>query len=286
MDSLEKAYAECVELAYSHYENFPVARLVSKKLRPHVAAVYAFARTADDIADENYGGPAPDDGASRIALLAEFESQLDVKSPGELNPKWKWIFTALKDTIGKFSIPDGLFRDLISAFAQDVVKKRYATFGELLDYCRRSANPVGRLVLILHGMRDESLFRLSDKICTALQLANFWQDMGVDKLKDRIYIPREDFGGIPQERVFSDAADGDIRKIVKFEVERTEKMLLEGAPLVKRLAFPLSLEIKITVLGGLAVLKKIRRQNFDTLSRRPSLGRRDKIGLFISALFP
>lgn len=283
MDDLETAYAKCIELAFSHYENFPVARLISKRLRPHVAAIYAFARTADDIADENHENLAEDDPL-RTAALCEFESQLDAKSAEDMNPKWKWIFTALKDTIDKFSIPEGLLRDLVSAFAQDVVKKRYATFGELLDYCRRSANPVGRLVLILHGIRDDKLFGFSDKICSALQLANFWQDMGVDKLKNRIYIPQEDWNGISQERIFADDADAGVRKLVEFEVERTEKMFSEGEPLIKYLPFPLSLEIKITLAGGRAILRKIRRQNYDTLSRRPALGRWDKIRLLASAL--
>ncbi|MBP3526524.1 MAG: squalene/phytoene synthase family protein, partial [Opitutales bacterium] len=186
--SLESAYAKCERLANSHYENFPVAKMVPKRLRKHVAAVYAFARTADDIADEEHESIAEDD-PSRIERLAEFEAQLDVSDPSGLDPRWNWIFAACSDTVKKFSIPKSLFRDLVSAFAQDVVKKRYADFPELLDYCRRSANPVGRLVLLLHGFSDEERFAMSDDICTALQLANFWQDMRVDKLKNRIYIP-------------------------------------------------------------------------------------------------
>ena len=282
-DSLAEAYDKCSRLAYSHYENFPVARLVPKKIRRHVAAVYAFARTADDIADERHDELAADDPA-RVAELALFESQLDLPD-GARDPRWNWIFTALSDTIKRFDIPVGLFRDLVSAFSQDVVKKRYETFEELCDYCRRSANPVGRLVLILHGLRDERLFGLSDSICTALQLANFWQDMSVDRFKNRIYIPREDWRGADEAEIFADSATARVREIVKFECDRTEDLFAKGAGLVRELPFPLSLEIKITIAGGRAILKKIARRGYDTLSGRPALNRRDKLALLLEALF-
>ncbi len=284
METLQTAYAKCTDLAFSHYENFPVARLVPKHLRQHVAAIYAFARTADDIADEEHETIAEDDPI-RVEHLKLFESQLD-KSTEELDPRWNWIFIALKNTIEEFSIPTTLLRDLISAFSQDVIKKRYATFEELLDYCRRSANPVGRLVLILFGLRDDKLFELSDKICSALQLANFWQDMSVDKFKNRIYIPQEDWKGVSEDRIFGTSADEGVRELVKFEVDRTEKMFAEGAPLVKYLPFPLKYEIKITVAGGRAILSKIRSQNYDTLSKRPALGKWDKVKLLLAAILP
>lgn len=281
--SLDEAYQKCCALAYSHYENFPVARMVPKKIRKHVAAVYAFARTADDIADENHESIAADDPI-RVEHLREFESQLDL-SADKLDPRWAWIFIALKSTIEKFNIPVSLFRDLVSAFAQDVVKKRYEDFDDLLDYCRRSANPVGRLVLILHDLRSEELFSLSDDICTALQLANFWQDMSVDRSKNRIYIPRSDWRGADEAELFAPSASERVREVLKFECERTEQLFARGAHLVRHLPFPLSLEIKITVSGGRSILEKIASQNFDTLSKRPALGKLDKIKLLLRALF-
>lgn len=281
--SLESSYEKCERLANSHYENFPVAKMVPKRLRKHVAAVYAFARTADDIADEEHDAVAADD-PSRIARLAEFEAQLDASGPSELDPRWDWIFTACSDTIKKFSIPKSLFRDLVSAFAQDVVKKRYADFPELLDYCRRSANPVGRLVLLLHGFSDDGRFAMSDDICTALQLANFWQDMSVDKLKNRIYIPMSDWRGADEGEIFADAASGRVREIVRFQVERTRELFDRGRGLPSLLPFPLSLEIRATIAGGRAILDKIEAQGFDTLSKRPSFGRLDKLKILIRAL--
>ena len=279
----DTAFEKCLQLAHSHYENFPVAKMVPKRLRKHVAAVYAFARTADDIADENHDTVAEDDPA-RVAELEKFEAQLDL-SDAERDPKWRWIFTACDATIGEFDIPKQLFKDLVSAFKQDVVKKRYADFGELLDYCRRSANPVGRLVLILHGIRSDELFGYSDDICSALQLANFWQDMSVDKDKNRIYVPQSDWRGADEAEIFADSASARVREIVKFECERTEKMFASGERLIKHLPFPLRLEIKLTVAGGRAILSKIASQNYDTLAKRPALGTLDKIKLLLAALF-
>ncbi len=282
--SLQASYEKCNELAYSHYENFPVARMVPKGIRPHIAAIYAFARTADDIADEEHESIA-EDSPIRIENLKKFESQLDIKNPELLEPQWNWIFIALKDTVEKFDIPTQLLRDLISAFSQDVVKKRYSDFTELCDYCRRSANPVGRLVLILHGFRDQKLFEMSDAICTALQLANFWQDMSVDKFKNRIYIPQSDWNGLTESEIFAEKANKKLRDVLKFQVERTAKLFDNGASLPKYLPFPLSLEIKATIAGGRAILEKIESQDFDTLSKRPSVSGLDKIKLLFKALF-
>ena len=282
--TIDAAYEKCCDLAYGHYENFPVARMVPKKIRKHVAAVYAFARTADDIADEDHETIAADDPA-RVEKLSLFESQLDVSGFENLDPQWSWIFVALADTIEKFSVPKSLFKDLVSAFKQDVVKKRYADFPELLDYCRRSANPVGRLVLILHGITDETLFGYSDDICSALQLANFWQDMSVDRLKNRIYIPMSDWRGAGEDEFFASSASERVREIVRFQVERTEKMFRSGARLVRHLPFPLRLEIKLTLAGGRRILKKIAAQNYDTLAARPKLGAADKIKILLSSIF-
>lgn len=257
--------------------------MVPKRLRKHVAAVYAFARTADDIADEEHDTIADNDPI-RIERLREFEAQLDVKNPEQLDKRWDWIFIACADTIRKFSIPAQLFRDLISAFVQDVEKKRYADFDELLDYCRRSANPVGRLVLLLHGFNDDERFKLSDNICTALQLANFWQDMSVDKLKNRIYIPQSDWNGANESEIFAEKAGERVKKIVEFQVRRTREIFDNGQKLPSILPFPLSLEIKATIAGGRAILDKIEAQNFDTLSKRPSFGKFDKVKILLRAL--
>lgn len=282
---LEAAYKKCQDLAYSHYENFPVARMVPRRLRKHVAAVYAFARTADDIADENHDTIAAD-SPLRVEWLNEYVAELDKSlKGGELDERWAWIFTALSNTIREFDIPTSLFTDLVSAFAQDVVKKRYADYAELYDYCRRSANPVGRLVLILHGFRDEERFAMSDAICTALQLANFWQDMSVDREKNRIYIPQEEWGALTEEDFFAPMASEAVRSCVCAQVIRTESLFARGQDLHKTLPFPLSLEIKLTLAGGRMILKMIERQKFDTLKRRPSLRKRDKIRILLSAIF-
>ena len=280
---LNTAYEKCQKLADEHYENFPVAKMVPKAIRKHVAAVYAFARTADDIADEEHESIAEDDPI-RIENLRKFEAQLDLPAEN-LDPQWAWIFIAVADTIEKFSIPKQLFKDLISAFAQDVEKKRYADFPELLDYCRRSANPVGRLVLLLHKINDETLFKYSDDICSALQLANFWQDMSVDRFKNRIYIPQSDWNGATEEELFAIKASDRVKKILQFECERTEEMFKSGERLVEHLPFPLRLEIKLTLAGGRSILKKIKSQNYDTLWMRPKLNTFDKVKLLFSAIF-
>lgn len=283
---LERAYSLCVDLAMKHYENFPVARMVRKDLRKYVSAVYAFARTSDDIADEGHETLSGEDEA-RLEGLRQFGVELDKCIEGnlsELESKWDWIFVALADTIKRFEIPRELFKDLLSAFSQDVVKKRYKDFEELKDYCRRSANPVGRLVLILHGYRDEKMFKESDAICTGLQLANFWQDMSIDKLKNRIYIPMSDWGSLREEEIFSGEANKELRECLKFQVDRTECLFREGEGLCRKLKFPLSLEIAVTICGGRAILGKIEIQGYDTLSRRPSLNKVDKVKLFLKAL--
>ena len=280
---INTAYEKCQKLADEHYENFPVAKMVPKAIRKHVAAVYAFARTADDIADEEHDSISADNPV-RVENLRKFESQLDIPQES-LDPKWSWIFIAVADTIEKFSIPKQLFKDLISAFAQDVVKKRYTDFPELLDYCRRSANPVGRLVLLLHNINDDTLFKYSDDICSALQLANFWQDMSVDRDKNRIYIPQSDWNGADEKEIFAKQATDRVRKIVQFECERTEEMFNSGERLVKHLPFPLSLEIKLTLAGGRSILRKIKSQNYDTLSKRPKLNSLDKVKLLLSVIF-
>lgn len=284
--SLEEAYARCQQLSRTHYENFPVARLVPKAIRPHVSAVYAFARTADDIADEQ-----PDNSALtpeiRLAGLAQMNAELDAIESGQpLKEDSKWIFLPLADTIARFQIPVQLFRDLLSAFAQDVTVKRYETFEDVLDYCRRSANPVGRLVLLLHGFSDDERFAMSDAICTALQLANFWQDVAVDWKKDRIYIPAEDRRreGLLESDFAQPRANEAFRRCMKFQVERTQSIFDRGRALPQTLPFPLSLEIRATWHGGTTILRKIESQDYDTLRGRPAITGMDKIRLLLKAL--
>jgi phytoene synthase len=167
-----------------------------------------------------------------------------------------------------------------------VVKRRYADFSEVLDYCRRSANPIGRLVLLLHGIRAEELHRLSDRICTGLQLANFWQDVGVDLEKDRIYLPADDRAahGVTEEALFARRAEAGYRELLKFQVERTQQIFNEGKPLTRELRGLLRLEIRLTWLGGTKILRKIEAQNYDTLTLRPKLGKVDMALLFCRAL--
>ncbi len=267
------AYAFCQRLVRSHYENFPVASiLIPRRLRHHVAALYAFARVADDFADE------PDYEGVRRERLLEWRAQL--QDIGRAPPRHP-VFAALGETLRQLELPKEPFDDLLSAFLQDVEKKRYADFGEVQDYCRRSANPVGRVVLLIHGIKDEELFRMSDDLCTALQLANFWQDVSVDLKKDRIYIPQEDFAatGYSEADLRMGVVNERWRSLMKLEVGRARELFDKSRSLPKKLAWPLSWEIRLTWLGGRQILRKIRDQDYDSLSRRPALSRCDWIPL-------
>ena len=284
-----QAYAACTELARTHYENFPVGRLVSAALRPHVHAVYAFARVADDIADEGYADPRQPKPASgilsqgeRLSQLCQYREELrSWLSGASPESPYAWIFLPLRQTAEKFELPHSLFFDLLSAFEQDIVKRRYENFDEVKDYCRRSANPIGRLVLLLHNYREPRLHEWSDSICTGLQLANFWQDVSVDLGKDRIYIPVDDQRrfDIAEEQLFSGQATAGFRECLKFQVDRAQLFFDEGKPLPRALGRKLSWEIRLTWLGGTTILRKIREQNYDTLSRRPKLGWMDALYL-------
>lgn len=288
--TLAEAYAECTRLARAHYENFPVGRLVPKAMQPHVHAIYAFARHADDLADEGYAGSERVHGEKdvmtreeRLAALEDWETQLRAR-PG--TPGLHLIFVALHETIRELDLPLGLFTDLLSAFKQDVVKARYADFTEVLDYCRRSANPVGRLVLLLHGVHEETSHLLADHICTGLQLANFWQDVGVDLEKDRIYLPADERAayGVTEESLFARRAEESYRQLLRFQVERTQGIFDQGATLTKKLRGMLRLEIRLTWLGGTTILRKIEALDYDTLNQRPKIGKSDMAALFMKAL--
>lgn len=272
------AYRFCQALADRHYENFPVASLLlPARLRRHVAVLYAFARIADDFSDE------PEHEGHRAERLKDWRAQLEAVGRG---PARHPVFLALERTLAELDLPKQPFDDLLSAFLQDTEKSRYETFDELLDYCRRSANPVGRIVLMIHGLRDADLFRLSDNICTALQLANFWQDVGIDLKKDRVYIPQEDFRsfGYSEADLRMGVGNERFRELMKFQVCRTRSLFEQGKPLPSRLSWPLSLEIRLTWLGGMQVLKLIHKQDFDVLRSRPALKKSDWIPLFFRAL--
>jgi phytoene synthase len=248
--TIDESYAVCLRLARSHYENFPVASwLLPARMRPHIAAIYAFARTADDFADEGEL-----DDAERLKRLDDWQARLDAPSD---HP----VFIALKNTIRECALDPQLFRDLISAFKQDVVKKRYADWPELIDYCRRSANPVGRLVLGVAGQRDEALARRADALCTALQLVNFWQDVDRDRAKGRDYLPKEladQFG--PAARIEAG--------------RRTRALFEEGRGVADGVKGRLALELRATWLGGVRILERLEAVNFDP-ARRPSIGLAD-----------
>ena len=288
--AIADAYNACTKLARAHYENFPVGMLVPREMQPHVHAVYAFARYADDLADEGYAGSAKAQGArdvmtpeERLAALDDWERQLcSPRGTSGLH----FIFVALHETIRELDLPLSLFTDLLSAFKQDVVKRRYADFDEVLDYCRRSANPIGRLVLLLHGKREDELHLLADHICTGLQLANFWQDVGVDLEKDRIYLPEEDRVnyGVTEEALFARTADDKYRQLIAFQVNRTQGIFERGAPLTKKLHGKLRLEIRLTWLGGTTILRKIEALKHDTLNHRPTVSKAEMAVLFLKAL--
>ena len=280
--SVAEAFAYCEQLTRAHYENFPVGSvLIPKALRQHVYSIYAFARTADDFADEGYDTKIMP--TERLELLNDWEQQLEACYQGQATHP---IFVALAETIRALNLPLQLFKDLLSAFKQDVVKSRYATFDEVLDYCRRSANPVGRLILLLFGYRDENLYQLSDHICTALQLANFWQDVSVDLLKDRIYLPQDELAkfGLSEDELMAGKFDQRYADLLKFEVARTWQLFKAGKPLPKLVRGRLSFELKLTWQGGTRILELIERIGYDTLSRRPKITRFDKIVLLTRAI--
>jgi squalene synthase HpnC len=267
--ALRDAYAACQALAESHYENFPVAsRLLPKHLRPHIAAVYAFARTADDFADE----PGREPG-ERLRLLNEWRQRLHDSSDG--TPE----FLALHDTIDRFRLPVELFDDLLDAFTQDVTTTRYETWAGVLDYCRRSANPVGRLVLRLSGYQDEALDRASDAVCSALQLTNFWQDLAVDWSRDRLYVPAETWrrhGAVP------DALNGGVMTAewaaaMRDCADRARQLFDAGRPVCDGVRGRLRYELRATWLGGTRILTRLEQSGFDVFRNRPALGAADAI---------
>ncbi|RZL95091.1 MAG: squalene synthase HpnC [Variovorax sp.] len=270
--------------APSHYENFPVASwLCPPQLRPPIAAIYGFARTADDIADEGDASPA-----ARLADLRDFRAELAAAARGETpSPRWPQVFGPLGHAMRSFALPEALLADLLSAFMQDIEKTRdaggYADRAGLLDYCRRSANPIGRLLLHLYGVDDPLSLARSDAICSALQLINFWQDLSVDLPRKRYYLPHADLAAhglsakdLQHFRPLSPAAaPPPAIALVACEVAWARALMNEGAPLVHRLPGRASWELRMVVQGGLRILDKIEAQGFNSFSHRPTLGKAD-----------
>ncbi len=261
-------------MGVDHYENFPVASLLCPPaLRPAVAAIYHYARTADDLADEGEATPA-----ARLADLDAYRAELHAVASGAApQPRWARVFAPLGVALREHALPLPLLEDLLSAFAQDVVQTRYADRDELLDYCRRSANPVGRLLLHLYGVREPEALAQSDAICSALQLINFWQDLSVDLPRGRLYLPLERCraAGVDEAVLFAQRDSAATRALVRGECDWAEALMRRGAPLVHRVPGRAGWELRGVVQGGLAVLRKIAALEHATLARRPTLGALD-----------
>jgi squalene synthase HpnC len=251
-------------VSVGHYENFPVASLLlPAELRVPVAVIYRFARSADDLADEGEDPPA-----DRLAKLQAYHDALE-----RLDKPETPLFEDVAFVIREFALSESLFHDLVDAFAQDVVKKRYADFTEVLEYCKRSANPVGRLLLELFKQTSETELEQSDAICTALQLVNFWQDVAVDYAKGRIYLPQDEMTGhrVSEAHIAEQRCDDAWRALMAWQVERTRALMLGGAPLGAALPGRIGLEIRTTVQGGLRILEKIETVGYDVFRQRPVL---------------
>jgi squalene synthase HpnC len=274
----DEAVAYCARLTASHYENFSVVTwLTPRPLRPAFRSIYAFCRWSDDLGDE------VGDRARSKELLAWWRGELRAMYEGRATHP---VLVALAPTVQEFSIPIEPFEALISAFEQDQVVTEYTTFDQLLDYCRRSANPVGHLVLYLGRCFDADNARLSDSTCTALQLANFWQDIARDLAIGRIYLPLEDrvAFGYQEKDLRSLKFTPPFAELLRYEVERTRELFRQGRPLIARMPRPLAVDVDLFSRGGQAILDRIEAQGFDVLSRRPEVGKLAKLGLLLRAL--
>ena len=275
--SPEQAREYCRRLARSHYENFSVASwFLPGRLRQHFCNVYAYCRISDDLGDE-----VGDTGAA-LALLDQWEAELNACYDG--HPKHP-VFVALAETVETFKIPKHEFSDLLRAFRQDQTVTRYESFDDLLGYCRYSANPVGHLVLYLCGYRDAERQQLSDFTCTALQLANFWQDVSVDYAKGRIYLPIESLRrfGMSEEDIARNSNTQAFREMMKFEVERARQWFHRGLPIVEKVDRELAIDLELFSRGGQEILNSIERQNFAVLGQRPAISKPRKLALIARA---
>ena len=276
--NLTDAFAHCARITHDHYENFPVASwLMPRHIRPHICSIYAFARTADDYADE----PGMDD-QTRLAKLDEWETHLKQCLHTPTHP----IFEALAETIRAFNIPTALFSDLLSAFKQDVVQPRHPDFADLLDYSKRSANPVGRLILLLFGYNTPTQLEASDAICTALQLTNFWQDIGVDYGRGRVYLPQDEMArlGVTDPDLEHGRTGAPFRALLSELIQRTRSLFDAGRGLPESVKGRLRYELRLTWLGGWHILDRIEAVDYDVFTRRPTVSRSAGCRLLIRAL--
>jgi squalene synthase HpnC len=275
--ALAEARQYCERLARSHYENFSVASwFLPHRLRQHFFNVYAYCRISDDLGDE-VGDPQ-----QSLALLDQWEAELNACYLG--SPRHP-VFVALQETVTEFDIPQHEFADLLTAFRQDQTITRFPTFNDVLAYCRYSADPVGHLVLYLGGYRDAERQRLSDSTCTALQLANFWQDVAVDFAKGRIYIPQEDMlrFGVTEKDIADRHFTSGFRDLMVFEVQRAREWFQRGLPLVRMISPELALDIELFTRGGQEILNAIEAQGFNVLKSRPAISRTKKMWLVLRA---
>ena len=276
--TLDEARAYCRRLAESHYENFHVATwFLPRPLRPHFHAIYAYCRISDDLGDEVA------DRAQALALLDLWGRELDACYEGQARHP---VFVALHETIRACSIPKEPFADLLTAFRQDQTITRYASMQDVLAYCRYSADPVGRLVLYACGEQSEEKFQLSDATCSALQLANFWQDVRVDYAKGRVYIPLDEMRrfGVTEATIAAGVATPEFRDLLRQQVDFARSLFDQGLPLIGMVSRELALDLDLFSRGGLEILRAIERQDYDVLSARPSISKRTKLALALRAL--
>lgn len=275
---LADAYAYCERIARQHYENFPVASfLLPRAWRPHVAAIYSFARAADDFADEEHRPPE-----ERYRLLEDWRELLwQAADPKRSHPPYSPLFRALGHTIRVCNLPVSLLEDLLSAFRQDVATTRYGTWQELLDYCRRSANPIGRLVLRIAGYTGDEVDLPSDAVCTALQLTNFWQDFAIDWGRGRLYLPRETWepAGAREDDLDAGRITPAWQHALRQAAATTSDLFGEGRAVCDRVEGRLRYELRLTWLGGMLVLDRLAETGFDVFTTRPTIRRSDALGL-------
>lgn len=274
-EQVAEAFEHCERLAKTHYENFSVGtRLIPRELRKHFYSVYAFCRGVDDLGDEVDG--------DRLGLLDEWEKQLRLCYDGSPTHPF---FIALKETIQKFDIPVEPFERLIEANRRDQVVLKHPDYEELLDYCGHSANPVGHLVLYIFGHREPELHALANNTCTALQLANFWQDVERDYRIGRIYLPTDDMArfGVTEEMIRDRTATPEFRKLMRFQVDRTRELFIKGYELVSKVNGQAKIDLALFTGGGLTVLREIEKLDYDVLSKRPEVSKLTKLRLLVSA---
>ena len=278
-----RAYAHCERVARAHYENFPVAsHLLPAAMRPHVAAIYAFARRADDYADEP--GLATEERLRRLDAWERLLVDGNAGAGVETAPDDVAVFVALGHTITACRLPVSLFTDLLSAFRQDVTTRRYGSWGDVLDYCRRSANPVGRLVLRVAGYHDDAMDRYSDAVCTALQLTNFWQDLERDWAIGRVYVPEADRAHAPEEDLAQRRMTPAWERVMAEMTRRTRELFEAGRPVCDMVRGRLRWELRLTWLGGSRILDKLEAARFDVFTHRPTLGASDALPLLWQAI--